>query len=115
MDGAGGKLGPDLTGTWRNGLDYFLENIVDPNAVVGANYQLHVVTKKDGAVVSGMFDRETDTAVVIRTITENITVPKADIKTHETTPQSMMPPGLLESLPEREAVELLNFLTTQPR
>ncbi|MBI5768303.1 MAG: c-type cytochrome [Verrucomicrobia bacterium] len=115
MDGAGGKLGPDLTGTWRNGLDYYLENIVDPNAVVGTDFQLHLVTKKDGSVVSGMFDKETDTAVVIRTITETISVPKSDIKSREVTPQSMMPPGLLESLPEREAVELLNFLTTQPR
>src|SRR5262249_20308571 len=36
---AAGKLGPNLNGTWRNGLDYFVENIVDPNAVVGADYQ----------------------------------------------------------------------------
>jgi putative membrane-bound dehydrogenase-like protein len=115
MDGAGGKLGPDLTGTWRNGLDYFLENIIDPNAVVGTDFQLHLVTKRDGTVVSGMVDKETATALILRTITENVTVPKAEIKSHETTPQSMMPPGLLEALPEREAVELLNFLTTQPR
>ena len=115
MDGTGGKLGPDLSGTWRNGLDYFLENIVDPNAVVGADYQLHLITKRDGSVVSGLFDKETDTAVVLRTITENINVAKSDVKSREVTPQSLMPPGLLEALPEREAVELLNFLTTQPR
>ena len=53
INGVGGKLGPDLAGSWRNGLDYFLENIVDPNAVVGENFQLHVLTKKDGTVVSG--------------------------------------------------------------
>ena len=46
MGGVGGKLGPDLAGSWRNGLDYFLENIIDPNAVVGDNFQLHVLTKK---------------------------------------------------------------------
>ena len=46
IDGAGGKVGPNLTGSWRNGLDYFLENIVDPNAVVGFDYQLNVITKK---------------------------------------------------------------------
>ena len=115
MDGTGGKLGPDLSGTWRNGLDYFLENIVDPNAVVGTDYQLHLITKRDGSVVSGLFDKETATALVIRTIAENISVPKSEIKSREVTPQSLMPPGLLEALPEREAVELLNFLTTQPR
>ena len=110
---AAGKLGPNLAGTWRNGLDYFLENIVDPNAVVGADFQLNLITKRDGSVVSGLFDRETDTAVILRTITENVSVPKSEIKSRETTPQSLMPPGLLEALPEREAVELLKFLTTE--
>jgi cytochrome c5 len=42
INGVGGKIGPDLGGSWRNGVDYFLENIIDPNAVVGEDYQLHV-------------------------------------------------------------------------
>ncbi len=112
---AAGKLGPDLSGTWRNGLDYFLENIVDPNAVVGTAYELQIITKKDGSVVSGMIDRETDTALVLRTVTDTINVAKADIKERQKTPQSLMPPGLLEALTEREAVELLKFLTTETK
>src|SRR6185369_13067115 len=32
----GGKVGPDLTGGGRDNLDYLLENIVDPSAVVTA-------------------------------------------------------------------------------
>jgi len=110
---AGGKLGPNLAGTWRNGLDYFLENIVDPNAVVGADYQLNLVTKRDGTVVAGMIDKETDTVLAIRTVTETVNVPKSEIKTREVTPQSLMPAGLLEALPEREVVELLKYLTTE--
>ena len=112
---SGGKLGPDLGGTWRNGLDYFLENIIDPNAVVGAAYEMHVITKRDGTVLSGMIDRETDTAVVIRGVTETVTVAKSEIRERQKTTQSLMPAGLLEALPERETVELLKFLTTEPR
>lgn len=115
MNGSPAGLGPDLSGTWRNGLDYFLENIVDPNAVVGADFQLHVITRHDGAVVAGLIDRETDTSLVVRTVTETISVPKSAIKSHEVTAQSLMPAGLLEALPEREAIELLNFLTTAPK
>jgi putative membrane-bound dehydrogenase-like protein len=115
MNGSPAGLGPDLSGTWRNGLDYFLENIVDPNAVVGADFQLHVITRHDGAVVAGLIDRQTDTALVVRTVTETVSVPKSAIKSHEVTPQSLMPAGLLEALPEREAIELLNFLTTAPK
>ena len=73
------------------------------------------MTKRDGSVVAGMMDKETDTVLLVRTVTETVNVPKSEIKTRETTPLSMMPPGLLEALPEREAVELLKFLTTAPK
>ena len=110
-----GKLGPNLNGTWRNGLDYFLENIVDPNAVVGTDFQLNLVTKRDGTVVSGMIEKESDTALVVRTMTETVNIPKTDLKSRQVTTQSLMPAGLLEALPPREAIELLLFLTTEPR
>ena len=110
-----GKLGPNLNGTWRNGLEYFLENIIDPNSVVGTEFQLNLVTKRDGTVVAGMIDKESDTALAVRTMTETVTIPKADIKSREVTPQSLMPAGLLEALQPREAVELLLFLTTEPK
>ncbi len=113
VNGTGGKLGPDLAGAWRNGLDYFLENIVDPNAVVGENYQLHLITKKDGTVVSGLLDQESATSVTLRTVTETAVVAKADIAKREKLAQSLMPPGLLEALPEQKAFELLKFLTSK--
>jgi putative heme-binding domain-containing protein len=102
-----------LGGSWRNGLDYFLENIVDPNAVVGENYQLHVLTKKDGTVVSGLLDQESPTAITLRTLTEPVIVAKSDVKEHQKLAQSLMPPGLLEALPERKTIELLKFLTSK--
>lgn len=113
MGGVGGKLGPDLAGSWRNGLDYFLENIIDPNAVVGDNFQLHVLTKKDGSVVSGVIEQETDTAITARTVTESVVISKSDLKERQKTPVSLMPPGLLEALPERKALELLKYLLSR--
>ena len=35
----GGKVGPDLTGSNRGDLDYLLQNIVDPNAVIPNDYR----------------------------------------------------------------------------
>ena len=66
-------------------------------------------------LVSGMIEKESDTALLVRTMTETVNVPKADIKSREVTTQSLMPAGLLEALPPREAVELLLFLTTEPK
>ena len=113
LNGVGGKLGPDLAGSWRNGLDYFLENIVDPSAVVGENYRLNLVKKNDGTVVSGMFEKDTGEALLFRTVTETISVPKAEIKQRQVLQQSFMPEGLLEAMPQREVIELMKFLTSK--
>jgi putative heme-binding domain-containing protein len=112
-EGEGGNLGPALAGSWRHGVDYFLENIVDPNAVVGADFQLNIITKKDGTVVSGMVEKQTESVLVVRTTGETISVPLAQIQSRQVSPQSLMPAGLLETLTERENIELLKFLTTR--
>ena len=52
--GEGGKVGPDLTGGGRNNLDYLLENIVDPSAVVTADFRMSILDLKDGRVLNGL-------------------------------------------------------------
>ncbi|MEM6916186.1 MAG: PVC-type heme-binding CxxCH protein, partial [Verrucomicrobiota bacterium] len=52
--GEGGKVGPDLTGSGRSELDYLLENILDPGAIVGADYQMSILTMKDGRLLTGV-------------------------------------------------------------
>ncbi len=113
MNGVGGKFGPELAGSWRNGLDYFLENIIDPNAVVGDNFQLHILTKNDGSVISGIIEQETATAITARTITESVIIAKSELKERQKLPASLMPPGMLEALPERKAIELLKYLLSK--
>ncbi len=112
-DGEGIALGPDLTGSHGSGLDYFIENIVDPNAVVGEGFQLNVVTKKDGTVLAGMVAGEDESSLTVRTVTEAVTVPRAQIKDRQALEHSMMPAGLLETLSEKEVIELLKYLTTE--
>ena len=102
MNGEGGKLGPDLTGSGRNGLAYFLENIVDPNAVVGEQYQMTIITKRDGTVITGIAEQESQTAVTIRTVTELLVVPKSEIKDRQKKAESMMPAGILEATSRAE-------------
>ncbi len=108
------KIGPNLGGTWGNGIDYFIENIADPNAVVGDDYQLHVIKLTDGNVVAGALEKDTLITLTLRTIIESITISKDKVQSREKLAQSLMPPGLLESLSEREAIELLKFLTNKP-
>jgi putative membrane-bound dehydrogenase-like protein len=108
----GTQLGPELTGAGKHGVRYFLENIIDPDAVIGTDFQLTSIETKDDESLSGLLVNETASAVTLRTTVGETVVPKASIKSRATSEKSLMPEGLLESLGEREQIELLKFLTT---
>jgi putative membrane-bound dehydrogenase-like protein len=110
----GGNLGPNLTGAWTNGPDYFVENLVDPNAVVGPDYQLTTVITDDGRSLGGIIAEETPESLVLRTPDGPVTVPLAAIEERTMSAVSLMPAGILESLPEDEFLALVKFLTTKP-
>ncbi|HZI33263.1 MAG TPA: c-type cytochrome, partial [Candidatus Binatia bacterium] len=112
VGGEGVRLGPELTGAGRNGVRYFLENIIDPNAVIGSDFQMTTVETRSGDVVSGLVVNETPATLAIRTTADQITIPKTDIARRTTSDKSLMPEGLLESLGDREQLELLKFLTS---
>jgi putative heme-binding domain-containing protein len=112
INGKGGNLGPDLGGAARHGAAYFIDNIVEPNAVIGEAFQLNVLTLQDGSVVSGMVTEDADSFTVRMAGGVGQTIRKADVKKREVLEQSMMPPGLLDTLPEKDVVDLLKYLTT---
>jgi putative heme-binding domain-containing protein len=106
----GTLLGPDLTGAGKNGIRYFLENIIDPNAVIGTDFQMTTVETRQDDVFSGLLIAETASAVTIRTTTGETVIPKSDITARATSENSLMPEGLLQPLSDREQLELLKFL-----
>ena len=108
----GTQLGPELTGAGKHGVRYFLENIIDPDAVIGTDFQLTVIDTKDDESLSGLLINETASAVTLRTTTGETVIPKSNIKSRATTEKSLMPEALLDSLPEREQIELLKYLTS---
>jgi putative heme-binding domain-containing protein len=108
--GAGGKLGPDLTGSGRANLDYLLENIVDPSAVVSADYRVTVITLKDGRTLSGAIAAQTDRTLTLRQLTEETVLQKSDIAQQTTAPISMMPEGMLLALQPDQVRNLIAYL-----
>ena len=84
---------------------------MDPNAVIGTDFQMTTVETKAGDTISGLILSETGSALTLRTTTEQVVVAKADIAQRETSDRSLMPEGLLEALPDREQIELLKYLT----
>jgi putative membrane-bound dehydrogenase-like protein len=110
MYGSGGKIGPDLTGSGRANLDYLLENIVDPSAVVSADYRMSIITHKDGRVLLGIVTAETERTLTLRLLTEETTLEKKDIARQEASPVSMMPEGQLLALSPEQVRDLIAYL-----
>lgn len=108
----GARLGPELTGAGKNGIRYLLENIIDPDAVIGADYQATIIRTKGGDVLSGLLASQSNSAIVLRTTAGDTTIALSDIESKETSKKSLMPEGLLETLSDREQIELLKFLSS---
>ncbi len=110
LHGVGGEIGPDLTGSGRSNLDYLLENIVDPNAVVPAGYRLTTVILTDGRALAGVVRDENDRTLTLQAPGQSQVIDRREIQHLETSNQSMMPEGLLEGLPIEATRNLLAYL-----
>ncbi len=110
LNGEGGRIGPELTGSNRDNLDYLLQNIGDPSSVVAKDWQLTTVTMKDGRTLAGFIRGETDRVLTLQTLTESISLPPGDITHRNTAAVSLMPDGLLDSLNESEIRDLIAYL-----
>jgi len=111
--GEGGKTGPDLSGAGRDNLDYLIENIADPSAVVSADFRMSVLKLKDGRVLNGLISTKTDRTITLKTMTETLTVERAEVGEIESSSLSLMPEGLLEALTLEQARNLIGYLMHQ--
>ncbi|MEY2879981.1 MAG: hypothetical protein RLZZ15_2361 [Verrucomicrobiota bacterium] len=110
--GAGGAIGPDLTGSNRANLDYILNEILNPSEVIQAGYELITVTTRDGRTLAGNLAREDAQQLTLRLIGQETSVPKSEILSREKSPVSMMPEGLLKTLTPDEVRDLIAYLRT---
>ncbi|OYV07381.1 MAG: dehydrogenase [Verrucomicrobiales bacterium VVV1] len=105
----GGHIGPELPGNFTD-TDYLLQNIIDPNAVIGRDYQQTFITTKDGKLIAGVVTAEDDRTVTLKTLAATVTLSKDSISKRELSSQSMMPVGLLNALEEPEVRDLFLYL-----
>ena len=110
--GAGKVIGPDLTGSNRANLDYLLENLLDPSAVIGKDYQTTLVVTDNGRVISGIVRQETPTALTLQTPTDVVTLAKSELDTRELSNLSLMPDGQLKQLQANEIRDLVAYLAS---
>ena len=108
--GEGGEIGPDITGSNRNNLDYLLTNMLDPNAEIPNDYRTTILRTKDNRVLVGVIRRNEGQSVTIATPAEVVTVAKRDVAAIDPQNFSMMPEGLVLALKEEELRDLVAYL-----
>lgn len=111
IGGRGGAVGPPLDGLGLKDGESLLRNLLTPNAGVEAGFRLFRVHLNDDEVVDGVKVAEDELAVVLRQPNAgDQRIPRSRIARAYFTSRSMMPEGLLESLSDLEAADLLAYL-----
>ena len=108
--GEGKDIGPDITGANRSNLEYLLENIADPSAMIAGDYKMSVITLKDGQVINGAVTRETGRTLEVQTATEKLVVSRDELKSRKQSAFSLMPDGLLEGMTDEQVRDLVAYL-----
>jgi len=106
-------LAPKLAGSGSKGIEYLVDNVIDPNAVIGRDFQARIIVTMEGRVITGLIEKETESSITVRTLTESVTVAKSEIEETNISSNSFMPEGLLKTLNDRERIELFKFLMAQ--
>lgn len=108
--GDGAQIGPDLTGAQRTNLDYLLQNVVDPSAVVGKDFRMTTVVTSDGRSFSGLLVSRDQETLVLQTQNKRHTIAAEDIDDLVESEQSAMPDGLLQGLDPDRIRDLFAYL-----
>lgn len=112
--GEGADVGPDLTGVGRSSLDALLNNVIDPNQVVGKGYENVEVETKDGRSVSGrMVENDATHVKLISAGPKEEVVAKSDIESLRVSQLSVMPEGL-EQMPDKDFRDLIWYILDPP-
>lgn len=108
--GEGGMIGPDLTGGDRHKLTFLLENILDPSAIVPADYRMTVFKLKDGRTITGVMPEQNPKTITVQTPAERLVLERSEVQEQQQLPMSLMPEGLLTALGEEQVIHLIRYL-----
>ena len=113
VNGTGRDFGPDLSKVGaRLTREQILESLHQPSKAIAKGYETWMLTLKDGSVQTGFIVNPDDAAVTLKLPTgQSQTFERGAIQRQKTEPMSLMPEGLLQSLSEQEAADVIAFLS----
>jgi putative heme-binding domain-containing protein len=112
--GRGNVVGPDLTLVAQQGnRAAILRSILEPHREVAPQFYPSLVKLKDGTEFTGILLRSSSTEVFRDLTGKERSFPEADILSRTELKTSLMPPGLVLSMTDKELRDLLEFLSPQ--
>lgn len=112
--GKGGEVGPDLTGYERSSSLYWLENVVDPSAMIREEYLTFAVRTDDGRTLTGIIAGQDKTTLTLRDQENRVTkLARAKIEDVRASTTSLMPEGQMKALSDKQIRDLFAYLMSK--
>ncbi len=112
LTGAGGNVGPDLSGVGvTSPTEYLLDSLLEPSKQIKEAYLTRNVLTTDGIVIRGVKIDRDDTRLVLRDEKGKDIVIAIDDIDQESEGKSLMPEGQHQLLTQDELVDLIAFLS----
>ncbi|MFC0019436.1 DUF7133 domain-containing protein [Roseibacillus persicicus] len=109
----GYSIAPALDGSASRETHALLTALLRPDVAVEGGYGLTRVTRKDGTMVEGYLYSSNPTGVTIATQGNVQTfIPRNDVQAESSVPGKSFMPSLLDSLPEQNVIDLINYIQT---
>ncbi len=114
--GEGATIGPELTGYERDNIRYWLENIVDPSAVIRDEYLAFVIDTKDGRTLTGIIAAQDKVTVTLKlSDAQQVRLAREQIEELRASPISLMPEDVLKDLNDQQVRDLFAYLMSRPK
>lgn len=112
--GEGGDVGPELTGYERTNALYWMENVIDPSAIIREEYTTFVLRTDDGRTLTGIVVGRDKTTVTLKDQEGRVTkVARSKIEDEAASPVSLMPEGQMKTLKDQQIRDLFAYLMSK--
>lgn len=111
VGGIGTAVGPDLTDLSHRSVEDLASNILDPNMAINPNYISWALETRDGESINGILQAQSPQAVTLLLPQgRKVTIPRDNIRSLQSTTQSLMPEGLEAGMSPQDLRDLIAFL-----
>ena len=111
LGGGAGDLGPDLATVRHRPPLLLLADILEPSRTIAQHYETWAVERVSGGVETGLLAARTPTSITLRQGPgREITIPREDVRTMTSLPESSMPADLDEIVSPEDMADLLAYV-----